>query len=498
MNIQQTEDTICAIATAQGGAIGTIRVSGAQAITITDRIFTPASGKPLAERKPYTLTFGHILSPEGEVIDEVLVSLFRAPHSYTGEDSVEISCHGSSYILQQVMQLLIKNGCRAAGPGEYTQRAFLNGKMDLSQAEAVADLIASTSAATHRMAMNQMRGGFSRELSALREKLLHLTSLMELELDFSDHEELEFADRSELEEIARQIEQVISHLVDTFSVGNALKNGVPVAIVGETNAGKSTLLNALLNEERAIVSDIHGTTRDVIEDTMNLGGVTFRFIDTAGIRDTTDTIENLGIERSFQKLEQANIVLWVIDATYAEVQYRELAEKILPRCEGKHLVIVLNKSDLLPSGNAYSSSSDSMNQDIIGGQTGTPNVTGLESTSSTHRMFPNLPEDACVILLSAKQKEGISQLQKQLVDFAALPDLSQNDVVVSNIHHYEALSRALESIHRVQDGLAMHLSGDLVSQDLRECLFHLAEIVGGEITTDEVLGNIFKHFCIGK
>lgn len=498
MNIQQTEDTICAIATAQGGAIGTIRISGAQAITITDRIFTPASGKPLAERKPYTLTFGHILSSEGEVIDEVLVSLFRAPHSYTGEDSVEISCHGSSYILQQVMQLLIKNGCRAAGPGEYTQRAFLNGKMDLSQAEAVADLIASTSAATHRMAMNQMRGGFSRELSALREKLLHLTSLMELELDFSDHEELEFADRSELEEIARQIEQVISHLVDTFSVGNALKNGVPVAIVGETNAGKSTLLNALLNEERAIVSDIHGTTRDVIEDTMNLGGVTFRFIDTAGIRDTTDTIENLGIERSFQKLEQANIVLWVIDATCAEVQYRELAEKILPRCEGKHLVIVLNKSDLLPSDNAYSSSSDSMNQDIIGEKTGTPNVTSLESTFSTYPMFPNLPEDACVILLSAKQKEGISQLQKQLVDFAALPDLSQNDVVVSNIRHYEALSRALEAIHRVQDGLAMHLSGDLVSQDLRECLFHLAEIVGGEITTDEVLGNIFKHFCIGK
>ena len=396
------------------------------------------------------------------------------------------------------MQLLIKNGCRAAGPGEYTQRAFLNGKMDLSQAEAVADLIASTSAATHRMAMNQMRGGFSRELSALREKLLHLTSLMELELDFSDHEELEFADRSELEEIARQIEQVISHLVDTFSVGNALKNGVPVAIVGETNAGKSTLLNALLNEERAIVSDIHGTTRDVIEDTMNLGGVTFRFIDTAGIRDTTDTIENLGIERSFQKLEQANIVLWVIDATCAEAQYRELAEKILPRCEGKHLVIVLNKSDLLPSGNAYSSSSDSMNQDIIGEKTGTPNVTSLESTFSTYPMFPNLPEDACVILLSAKQKEGISQLQKQLVDFAALPDLSQNDVVVSNIRHYEALSRALEAIYRVQDGLTMHLSGDLVSQDLRECLFHLAEIVGGEITTDEVLGNIFKHFCIGK
>ena len=313
MNILYTDDTICAIATAQGGAIGTIRVSGKEAITITDKIFTPVSGAPLSDRKPYTLTFGHITNEIGEIVDEVLVSLFRGPHSYTGEDSTEISCHGSSYILQQVMQLLIKNGCRAAGPGEFTQRAFLNGKMDLSQAEAVADLIASTSAATHRMAMNQMRGGFSRELSALREKLLHLTSLMELELDFSDHEELEFADRSELSEIASQVETVIKGLVNSFSVGNAIKNGIPVAIIGETNAGKSTLLNALLNEERAIVSDIHGTTRDVIEDTMNIDGILFRFIDTAGIRETTDTIESLGIERSFQKLDQASIVLWVID-----------------------------------------------------------------------------------------------------------------------------------------------------------------------------------------
>ena len=378
------------------------------------------------------------------------------------------------------MQLLIRQGCRAAGPGEYTQRAFLNGKMDLSQAEAVADLIASTSAATHRMAMNQMRGGFSRELAILRDKLLHLTSLMELELDFSDHEELEFADRSELEDIARQIEQVIHHLVDTFSVGNALKNGVPVAIVGETNAGKSTLLNALLNEERAIVSDIHGTTRDVIEDTMNLGGITFRFIDTAGIRETTDTIESLGIERSFQKLDQADIVLWVIDATYAEEQYRQLVDKILPRCEGKHLVIVLNKADLLSSDDVDTAASTDVQ------------LTSLKAA------LPDLPEDACVLSLSAKQKEGLSLLQKQLVDFAALPDLSQNDVVVSNIRHYEALSRALEAIHRVQDGLAMQLSGDLVSQDLRECLYHLGEIVGGTIETDEVLGNIFKHFCIGK
>ena len=476
MNILQTEDTICAIATAQGGAIGTIRVSGPEAITLTDRVFKPVSGKPLAGRAPYTLTFGYILTPEGEIIDEVLVSLFRAPHSYTGQDSTEISCHGSSYILQQVMQLLIRQGCRAAGPGEYTQRAFLNGKMDLSQAEAVADLIASTSAATHRMAMNQMRGGFSRELAVLRDKLLHLTSLMELELDFSDHEELEFADRSELEDIARQIEQVIHHLVDTFSVGNALKNGVPVAIVGETNSGKSTLLNALLNEERAIVSDIHGTTRDVIEDTMNLGGITFRFIDTAGIRETTDTIESLGIERSFQKLDQADIVLWVIDATCAEEQYRQLADKILPRCKGKHLVIVLNKADLLSSAD---SSAD-------------------KQLARLKAALPDLPEDACVLSLSAKQKEGLSQLQKQLVDFAALPDLSQNDVVVSNIRHYEALSRALEAIHRVQDGLTMQLSGDLVSQDLRECLYHLGEIVGGTIETDEVLGNIFKHFCVGK
>jgi len=480
VNILQTEDTICAIATAQGGAIGTIRVSGPEAITLTDCIFKPVSGKPLAERAPYTLTFGHILSPEGEIIDEVLVSLFRAPHSYTGQDSTEISCHGSSYILQQVMQLLIRQGCRAAGPGEYTQRAFLNGKMDLSQAEAVADLIASTSAATHRMAMNQMRGGFSRELAVLRDKLLHLTSLMELELDFSDHEELEFADRSELEDIARQIEQVIHHLVDTFSVGNALKNGVPVAIVGETNAGKSTLLNALLNEERAIVSDIHGTTRDVIEDTMNLGGITFRFIDTAGIRETTDTIESLGIERSFQKLDQADIVLWVIDATYAEEQYRQLADKILPRCKNKHLVIVFNKADLLSSADMDTAASKDAQFDRL------------------KAALPDLPEDACVLSLSAKQKEGLSQLQKQLVHFAALPDLSQNDVVVSNIRHYEALSRALEAIHRVQDGLAMQLSGDLVSQDLRECLYHLGEIVGGTIETDEVLGNIFKHFCIGK
>ena len=463
------QDTICAIATAQGGAIGSIRVSGPDAITITERIFTPVKvGKQLSDKKPYTLTFGHIHN-EKEIVDEVLVSLFRAPHSYTGEDSTEITCHGSTYILQQVMQLLIKNGCRMAQPGEYTQRAFLNGKMDLSQAEAVADLIASTSAATHRLAMSQMRGGFSKELADLRGKLLDFTSMIELELDFSE-EDVEFADRSALRHLADGIEQVITRLVHSFSVGNAIKNGVPVAIIGETNAGKSTLLNVLLNEDKAIVSDIHGTTRDVIEDTVNIGGITFRFIDTAGIRETNDTIESLGIERTFQKLDLAEIVLWMIDATDAKSQMEELSGKILPRCQNKHLIVVFNKSDLIR---------EEQKKDII----------SLLSSFSK--------EDISSIFISARQRSGTDELQQTLIEAAHLPTITQNDVIVTNVRHYEALSRALDAIHRVQNGLDANISGDFLAQDIRECIFHLSDIAG-EVTNDMVLQNIFQHFCIGK
>ncbi|MBR5846944.1 MAG: tRNA uridine-5-carboxymethylaminomethyl(34) synthesis GTPase MnmE [Bacteroidaceae bacterium] len=462
-----TQDTICAIATAQGGAIGVIRVSGPDAISITSKHFRPIQGAPLTERKARTAIFGHLIGTDGAMLDEVLITLFRAPHSYTGEDSVEISCHGSSYILQQALRLLIDSGCRLAAPGEYTQRAFLNGKMDLSQAEAVADLIASTSAATHRLALSQLRGGFSQELSALRDKLLHLTSLMELELDFSDHEELEFADRSELSQIANDIERVIARLTHSFNVGNAIKNGVPVAIIGETNVGKSTLLNALVGEERAIVSDIHGTTRDVIEDTVNLHGITFRFIDTAGIRQTTDVVESIGIERTYQKMQQASIVLWMIDACIANETNSEFRIQNSELIKDKPLLLLFNKCDQISS----------------------------EERTALEQAYAHI--DAPKLFISAKSRIGLNTLENHLVEAAALPDISQSDVIVTNARHYEALTHALDAIRRVQDGLAMNLSGDFVSQDLRECIHHLSDIVG-EVSTDSVLQNIFKHFCIGK
>lgn len=466
MNQSTTQDTICAIATAPGGAIGIIRISGNKAISITESIFCPVTGKQLSERQAYTLTFGTIHNEKNEVIDEVLVSLFKAPRSYTGEDCIEISCHGSQYILQQVMQLLVQNGCRTALPGEFTQRAFLNGKMDLSQAEAVADLIASTSKATHRLALSQMRGGFSKELSDLRNKLLHLTSLLELELDFSDHDDLEFANRDELAQVAKQIQHVISKLTNSFSVGNAIKNGIPVAIIGNTNAGKSTLLNALLHEERAIVSDIHGTTRDVIEDSINIQGITFRFIDTAGIRQTTDTIENLGIQRTFQKMQQASIILWMVDMTESPLHFNEMKELILPYCQDKKLLLLLNKSDLVSS--SIQNQFDTMTDNL------------------------NVPK----LFISAKE-ENLSTLEQQLVALSSLPSVSENDLIVTNVRHYEALTQALQSIDRVIEALSLNFSGDLVSEDLRQCLHHLSDILG-EVTNDEVLGNIFKHFCIGK
>ena len=473
--------TICAATTASGGAIGVVRVSGSQAISITEHIFRAVNGKPLSERKSSSLTFGHIVDENDKVVDEVLVSLFRAPHSYTGEDATEISCHGSSYILQRVVQLLLAAGCEAAAPGEFTQRAFLNGKMDLSQAEAVADVIASTTAASHQVAMSQMRGDFSKQLGALREQLVHLTSLLELELDFSDHEDLEFADRSALDAIAAQIESVTQRLADSFATGNVLKNGLPVAIVGSTNSGKSTLLNALLHDDRAIVSDVHGTTRDIIEDTFTLGGTLFRFIDTAGLRSTEDVVEQMGIARSRQKLEEAKIVLFVVDATQVASQMEALGTEILEAMNGRPLVVLFNKADLLEE--------KAMN-DLLA----QPLAHWTSGASLSSQQEPLIVK----LSISAKEGLGLDTLTDTLVGLAQENTTSAGDIIVTNARHYAALTAALADIRRVRQGLSTHLSGDFVAQDLRECLFHLAEITGGAVTTDEVLGTIFKNFCVGK
>ena len=476
INQKEKMDTICAIATPAGGALGIIRVSGPEAITAADRIFWPRVGAPLSQRAASSLMFGNVVVPQtDEAVDEVLVSLFRAPHSYTGEDSVEFSCHGSYYILNKVVELLLAQGCRMARPGEYTERAFLNGKMDLSQAEAVADLIASTTEANHRMAMQQMRGGFSKELRTLRDQLLHITSLLELELDFSDHEELEFASRPELLALAERIRNHISTLCQSFRLGNALKRGVPVALVGETNAGKSTLLNVLVGEERALVSNVHGTTRDTIEETVNVGGTLVRFIDTAGIRETSDTVERMGIERTFDKMAEADIVLWLIDLTVYQAQYDELVEKIGAQVQGKQLVVLLNKTDLV------SESTINEAKQYISGQ------------------LNNAVPTPMLLTLSAQSGSGLDQLKQLLAASLSTLQAENNSTgtIVSNLRHYEALSAALAATDRVIEGLHQGLSGDFVSQDLRECIYHLSDIVG-EVTTDQVLGNIFKHFCVGK
>ena len=424
-------ETICALTTAPGGALGIIRVSGSQSLEILSRVFS----KNLTDAQPNTIHYGHIKDGK-EIIDEVLVSVFRAPHSYTGEDSAEITCHGSRYILNKVLELLIKHGCRMAEPGEYTQRAYLNGKMDLSQAEAVADLIASTNKATHQIAMNQLRGHFSSALAQLREQLLKLTSLLELELDFSDHEDLEFADRSELLELTKTIDKHITRLANSFEIGNALKNGIPVAIIGAPNVGKSTLLNALLGEDRAIVSDQQGTTRDAIEDTIQLGGITFRFIDTAGIRHTDDRIERMGIDRSMAAAQRARIILMMTEpgVPYPDIEVRD-------------------------------------NQTVI----------RIENKTKTFQ---------------AKYGVGLDQLRQDLID--AAPKTSDSDIIVTNARHYDALLRAHDSIQHVIEGLQQKLSGDLLSEDLRQALDILSEITGGQITPNEVLGNIFKNFCVGK
>lgn len=460
--------TIAAISTAPGsGGIAVIRVSGKDALTMCNDLFVPyKKNKNINEQAPQTVNFGNIVNEKNEIIDEVLVSVFHAPNSFTGENTVEISCHGSQYIQQQILHLLLNRGCELAKPGEFTQRAFLNGKMDLSQAEAVADLIASTSAASHRMAMNQMRGGFSNELQNLRTQLLNFVSLVELELDFTE-EDVEFANRSQLKELATNIQITISKLSETFRVGNALKKGIPVALVGETNVGKSTLLNVLLNEEKAIVSDIHGTTRDVIEDSIHINGIHFRFIDTAGIRDTKDKIESMGIERTYQKIEQASIVLWILDCTQLSEHMEWLTEKISSKSAGKKVILVFNKLDKIEE-----------DERVILSQ-----------------LFEDFKGER--IYISAREKINTEKLQEALVKAAQLPEIHPGDVVVNNIRHFEALQRAHTSICRVLDGLDAEISGDFLSQDIRECMHYLGEITG-QITNDEILGNIFGKFCIGK
>ena len=485
------EDTICAPATVPGtGAISVIRVSGGEALPAVSALVKCAPGREVMMAPGYSVRFGRIFLNDGQLLDEVLVTVFRAPHSYTGEDSAEISCHASKYIVDSVMHLLMEAGVRPAEPGEFTRRAFLNGKMDLAQAEAVADLIAAQGAASHHLALSQLKGGFSNELKKMRGELLNIVSLMELELDFGE-EEVEFADRSQLSALVDAVAGHIGRLISSFRLGNAIKNGIPVAIAGATNTGKSTLLNALLGEERAIVSDVHGTTRDTIEETLNVDGMLFRFIDTAGVRRTDETVEQIGIERTFRKLEEAVAVLAMVDASQPGLDAGRGLDEVLAKADvsRQKVIFVVNKMDLadVPAGHSgYSCGSE--NADC-----GNHIVAMLDGMRLKYKLPANTP----VVCISAKKGEGLDRLQAALKDVCAEYAVSSDDVIVTNARHIDALQNALSALSRVQDGLSSGLPADLVAQDIREALYHLGSIVG-EISTDEILGNIFKNFCIGK
>ncbi|WP_396163506.1 tRNA uridine-5-carboxymethylaminomethyl(34) synthesis GTPase MnmE [Flavobacterium sp.] len=461
-----SQETIVALATPSGaGAIAIIRLSGKDAITIAADVFQSVSGKDITKQKTHTIHLGHIVD-NGKVYDQVLLSIFKGPNSYTGENVIEISCHGSTFIQQQIIQLLLRRGAKMAQAGEFTLRAFLNGKLDLSQAEAVADLIASDNEASHQIAMQQMRGGFSNEIAKLREELLNFASLIELELDFAE-EDVEFADRTQFHELLERIEFVLKRLIDSFAVGNVIKNGIPVAIVGEPNVGKSTLLNALLNEERAIVSDIAGTTRDTIEDELVINGIGFRFIDTAGIRETQDHVESIGIQKTFEKIEQAQVVMFLVDSTELTMESLERlkveVEKIKNKYPQKALLTIFNKKDKLEE-----------------------------------RLLQNLESQIeNSIFISAKQKVGIEELKNELMSFVNTGALRNNETIVTNTRHYDSLLKALEEIQKVKWGLNSGLSSDLMAIDIRSALYFFGEITG-EVTNDELLGNIFANFCIGK
>ena len=462
-------DSIVALATPSGaGAIAIIRISGGEAIIIGNSVFQSIKGKDLTTQKSHTLHLGHIIDNH-KTLDEVLVSIFKGPHSYTGENTIEISCHGSTYIQQQIIQLLLRKGCRMANPGEFTLRAFLNGKLDLSQAEAVADLISSDNEASHQIAMQQMRGGFSNEIAKLREELLNFASLIELELDFAE-EDVEFADRTQFHELLNRIEFVLKRLIDSFAVGNVLKNGIPVAIVGEPNVGKSTLLNALLNEERAIVSPIAGTTRDTIEDELVIGGIGFRFIDTAGIRETEDHIESIGIRKTFEKIEQAQVIIYMLDAKELQVsglKFQVEIEKIKNKFPQKPLIVIINKVDLVAK----------------------------EDVETLRKQLETLNQKLETI--SAKENIGVEELKDKLLSFVNTGALRNNETIVTNTRHYDSLLKALEEITKVKYGLETNLSSDLMAIDIKEALYHFGMITG-QVTNDELLGNIFANFCIGK